>query len=188
MVISQLYLHDLVDPCALFTCNKLHPEPVLGTGLELARAPFLVQSTEAWRRRLLSKRYEHGLLDWELEETALEADVPDQLLKSPMPGISALVCTAAEVTARQQLLANTGAVNIMPDDQGCAQKAAAEEIEDAALRVSQSAEGGPHSAGDVEALPEPLDQPASLPENKATGGEHCGTGKDIEVQVCNRHV
>ena len=129
----------------------------------------------------MSKRYEHGLLEWELEETAVEVDLPDQLLKSPMPGVSALVCTAAEVSARQQLLASTGAVNIMPDHQGCAQKAPAEAAE---LAVPQlGAEAAFCSAGDVEALPELLDQPAALREEEATVEARCSTGKDIEVQV-----
>lgn len=139
-----------------------------------------MQSIEAWRRRLLSKRYEHGLLEWELEETTGEAGPQDQLLKSPMPGISALVCTAAEVSARQHLLAASGAVNSMPECEGCAQKVTEEERGDGAPQAG--AEGRLQSAGDHDAPSEPPGQSAGPQEISAAdaGG---GTGKALNLRV-----
>ena len=139
-----------------------------------------MQSTEAWRRRLLSKRYEHGLLEWELEERTGEAGPQDQLLKSPMPGISALVCTAAEVSARQHLLATSGALNSMPEYDGCARKATEEIGRD--IEPQGGPEGSLQSTGEHNALSEQPGQSAGPQEIRAvdTG---IGTGTDLKSWV-----
>lgn len=140
-----------------------------------------MQSVEAWRRRLLSKRYEHGLLEWELDDAAMEPDHTDQLLKSPMPGISALVCTAAEVSARQHTLASSGAVTSMPNSDGLAPQAAADESLPAASHPG--AQGEVQHAGDCDAPPQLRDHSVGLQAERHTLQADVGVGKDLELQV-----
>ena len=140
-----------------------------------------VQSTEAWRRRLLSKRFEHGLLEWELEDAAAEPDHTDQLLQSPTPGISGLMCTAAEVSARQHTLASSGAVNSMPDSGGHAQKATAEDLPPAASH--SGAQGVLQHAGGCDAPSQLLDQSGALQEERRTREAGVGIGNDLDLQV-----
>ena len=72
-----------------------------------------MQGTESWERRLVEARHEHGLLDWELDKTDCAPDPTQQLLRSPLPGIAALLCTEEEICARQQQLARAGALKRM---------------------------------------------------------------------------
>ena len=72
-----------------------------------------MQGTESWERRLVEARHEHGLLEWELDKADGAPDPTQQLLRSPLPGIAALLCTEEEICARQQQLAKAGALKRM---------------------------------------------------------------------------
>ena len=118
-----------------------------------------MQGTESWERRLVEARHEHGLLEWELDKTDGAPDLTQQLLRSPLPGIAALLCTEEEICARQQQLAKAGALKRMRvpetqleantgDTRAAAAAAAADRLE------------GPDDAGDAGPS---LEQPQAAP-------------------------
>ena len=96
-----------------------------------------------------------------------------------MPGISALLCTAAEVSARQRLLDSAGAIYSMADNGGCAPSVAA---------PPSDADGGLQYAEEGIAPLEPLDQCAGPQGEEFTLEAAPGTGKDAHLQVRNCEV
>ena len=141
---------------------------MLCLGWILSRLDYLVlslcvcmQGTESWERRLVEARHEHGLLEWELDKTDGAPDPTRQLLRSPLPGIAALLCTEEEICARQQQLARAGALKRMrvPETQleantGDGRAAAA------AAAAAADRSGGPDDAGDAGPS---LEQPQAAP-------------------------
>ena len=99
----------------------------------------------------MEARHEHGLLEWELDRADSAPQPTQQLLRSPLPGIAALLCTEEEICARQQQLARAGALKrmrvpetLLEANSGDSRAAAA-----AANRL-----GGPDDAGDAGQSPE----------------------------------
>jgi len=108
---------------------------------------------------------EHGLLKWELEGTGGESDSADQLLRSPMSGISVVICTTAEVSARQQLLTRLN-------------------LEDAAPRSAD--EGGLQSSSCDDAPLQPSSQSADLQGEGLQAA--MASAKEFKLQVNNSNM
>ena len=126
---------------------------------------------------------EHGLLEWELEGTGGKSDSADQLLRSPMSGISAVICTTAEVSARQQLLARLNFLDSMPACESSAGQIYAEDKEDAAPRSAD--EGRLQSPSRDDAPLQPSSQSAGLQGEGLQAGMTFAKESKLQVNTSN---
>ena len=127
-----------------------------------------MQGTESWERRLVEARHEHGLLEWELDKADGAPDPTQQLLRSPLPGIAALLCTEEEICARQQQLAKAGALKRMrvPETQLEAN------FGDSRAAAAADKSGCPNDAEDAGSS---LEQPQAAPLDRKGGVRSTGS-------------
>lgn len=130
------------------------------------------QTTEVWDRRVVAARDEHGLLEWELETTGDKADPADQLLRSPMPGIAAMLCTREEISARRQLLVSEGFLQSMRKRDS--------PVESAPEADRPSNDGEP---GSKAAPPQPIDEAAAQQENRGIVTADNSSEDSVQLQV-----